>query len=330
MSRRRDEPSMPLVYILAASHSGSTLLALLLGSHPDICTVGELKASSLGDVARYRCSCGVAIKACSFWNALAEDMRAGGFRFDLERPGTDYGAIQGGWARLLLRPLHRGAGLERLRDWLLNSAPGWGGHLDRTQQRNAALARAVLARTGKRVIVDSSKIGIRLKFLLRNPAFDVKVLRLVRDGRAVALTYTDPARYADAAQGPLQGGGMGGSRDAERLPLAAAAHEWRRSQEEALAIVSLLAPGRWTELRYEDLCADTAGVLRRLFAFLGVDPAARFGLREAEHHVIGNGMRLDAGHEVKLDERWREALGPAQLRVFDEIAGALNRRLGYS
>jgi hypothetical protein len=326
----RLEPPIPLVYILAASHSGSTLLALLLGSHPEVCTVGELKANSLGDVSRYRCSCGAAIKECPFWTGLAADMRAQGLAFDLERPGTDYAAVPGAWARRLLRPLHRGPGLERLRDGLLRWAPGWDAHLARAQRANAALARAVLARTRRRVIVDSSKIGVRLKFLLRNPAFDVKVLRLVRDGRGVALSYMDPARYADAAQGALRGGGMGGSRDAERLPLAAAAHEWRRSQEEAAALLGGLEPGRFTQLRYEELCADTPAVLRRLFAFVGVDPAARFGLRETEHHVIGNGMRLDPGHEVKLDERWREALGPAELRVFDRVAGDLNRRLGYS
>ena len=41
-----------LVYILAASHSGSTLLAMLLSTHPEICTVGELKATNLGDPHR--------------------------------------------------------------------------------------------------------------------------------------------------------------------------------------------------------------------------------------------------------------------------------------
>ncbi len=320
---------LPLVYILAASHSGSTLLALLLGSHPDVCTVGELKANSLGDIRRYRCSCGAVITACPFWCGVADEMRAGGFDFSLERPGTDYNAIGGAWARRLLRPLHRGAGLELLRDWLLRMEPRWHSHLASTQRLNAALARAVLTRTGKRVIVDSSMVGVRLKFLLRNSALDVKVVRLVRDGRAVALTYMDPAHFADAAQQQLRGGGMGASRDSERLPMAAAAHEWRRSQEEGASIVGRLGPERWMQLRYEDLCADTPGALRRLFSFVGVDPGAKVGLRDTEHHVIGNGMRLDTGREVRLDERWREALGPTDLRVFDEVAGGLNRRLGY-
>ena len=44
--RGRGAPTnKPVVaYLLAASHSGSTLLAMLLASHPDVCTTGELKA----------------------------------------------------------------------------------------------------------------------------------------------------------------------------------------------------------------------------------------------------------------------------------------------
>jgi len=54
-----------LVYIMAASHSGSTLLAMLLNSHPEICTVGELKATSLGDPDSYYCSCRNKIRECA-------------------------------------------------------------------------------------------------------------------------------------------------------------------------------------------------------------------------------------------------------------------------
>ena len=36
-----------LAYVLAPSHSGSTLLAMLLASHPDVTTVGELNAAAL-------------------------------------------------------------------------------------------------------------------------------------------------------------------------------------------------------------------------------------------------------------------------------------------
>lgn len=320
-----------VAYLQAASHSGSTLLAMLLNSHPAVCTVGELKITALGDVQRYRCSCGALIRACPFWSGVSADLRAAGVDFEIGRPGTHFGAIESPLARRLLRPLYRGGSFEWLRDAALACTPGWRGFLAATQARNAALIGSVLARSGKQVIVDSSKIGMRLKYLLRNPALDVRVVRVRRDGRAVALTYMDPEHFADASNPALRGGGSGASRDAERLDAAAAAREWLRSNEEAEALLAGLAPERRLEVSYEGLCADTEGTLRRIFGFLGVDPAAeRPPFRAAVHHVIGNGMRLDSSSEVRLDERWREALSTQDLAVFDAVAGAMNRRLGYA
>jgi hypothetical protein len=217
-----------------------------------------------------------------------------------------------------------------LRDTALACVPGWRRHLAGVQARNAALAAAACEQAGKTVLVDSSKTGVRLKFLLRNPAFDVRVLRLVRDGRAVALTYMDPAQYADAANPALRGGGDGSSRDHERLPIESAAREWRRSNEEADALLAGVPHDRWLALRYEDLCADPAATLRRLFRFADVDPAAAADdFRACDQHVIGNGMRLDRTKEIRLDARWRLALHPAELSRFEAIAGKLNERLGY-
>ncbi len=319
-----------LVYILAASHSGSTLLAMLLGAHPEVCTVGELKLTSLGDIQRYRCSCREQITQCSFWSGICEDMAQRGLRFSITSPGTDFGSVPSRYVRRLLRPLHRGPVLEWIRDAALALSPTWRSQLPRIQALNAGLAACICARTGKTVIVDSSKVGIRPKFLLQNPALDVRVIRLTRDGRGVALAYTDPARFADANDPRLRGGGMGGGRGSERPSIADAAREWRRSNEEAEAILRRLDRSRWVEVRYEALCAQPEATLQRLCTFIGVDPRkALANLRAAEHHVIGNGMRLDAPGEVRLDERWRDTLGASDLRLFDAVAGAVNRRLGY-
>ncbi|HEX4913184.1 MAG TPA: sulfotransferase, partial [Vicinamibacterales bacterium] len=164
-----------------------------------------------------------------------------------------------------------------------------------------------------------------------NPELDVKVIRLVRDGRATALTYMDPEQYADAQQAHLRGGGSGLSRERERLSVQAAAHEWRRSNEEAAAIVRRLPHHQWTQVRYEDLCRDPHGTLAALCTFIGVDgapPIETFKTRE--HHVIGNGMRFDTSNTIAVDDRWRSALGAEHLRIFDHTAGALNRELGYA
>jgi hypothetical protein len=184
-----------------------------------------------------------------------------------------------------------------------------------------------------RVVVDSSKLGLRLKYLLRIPSLEVKVVRLIRDGRGVALTYINPSEFADAGNEDRRGGGSGISETMERhrgLDMRRAAREWRRSNEEADALLAGLPASQWLGVRYEDLCEDLAGTLRNLCSFVGVDPdRIVLDFRSVEHHVVGNGMRLDSTSNVRLDERWKTALNEEQLRVFESVAGDLNRRYGY-
>jgi Sulfotransferase family len=316
-----------LVYLLAASHSGSTLLAQLLGSHPELGTVGELKATSLGDPDRYRCSCGAFIKQCPFWARVRESMARRGLDFDITRAETDIRTGASPYVQRLLRPLHRGPAFEALRDAALALSPAWRAALPRIQRRSAALAASICEVTGKPLVVDSSKIGLRLKYLLRTPGLDVRVIRLIRDGRGVALTYVDPARFADAKDPSLRGGGTGADREAEKLSMAGAAREWRRSNEEAEAVLSGIDRSRWTQARYEDICASPRETLSRLFSFLGVADLEID--TKQERHVVRNGMRLDWQGDIRLDESWRKELGPEQLRDFDAEAGELNRRYGY-
>jgi hypothetical protein len=321
----------PIVaYILAASHSGSTLLAMLLGSHRDACTVGELKATSLGNPDTYRCSCGELIRACRFWRDVTARMAERGRPFDVLHAKTNINAGATPFVTRLLRPLHRGRLAEAMRDAALSLSPSWRANLGNFHALNASLITTLCERSDVRVVVDSSKIGIRLKYLLKNPDLDVRVIRLTRDGRAVALTYMDPSRYADATDPSKRGGGDGSDREGERLSIEDAAREWRRSNEEAAALVAGLPRARYVTASYEELCQSTDSTLNRIHAFLGLEPA---GLardwRSQEHHVIGNGMRLDSESAIRLDDRWKTALSPQDLAAFESEAGSLNRALGY-
>lgn len=322
-----------LVYILAASHSGSTLLAMLLATHPDVCTVGELKATNLGAPERYRCSCGEWIAQCPFWTEVSAEMAGEGMDFDITDAGTDFrSGADSNYTRRLSAPLQRGRVLEHLRDAAMWLSPEWRRRAPIIQRRNAALADVVCRLAGAKIIVDSSKIGGRLKHLLRNPQLNVKVIRLIRDGRGVALAYMRPDQYADAADTALRDGGAGGDRVAERQPMTEAARQWRRGNEEAEQILRRLAPDRWVQVRYETLCTEPDATGRRLLGFLGLDARQAVGIRRfrsVTHHVVGNGMRLDGRSHVTLDERWRDVLGGNELATFDAVAGKLNRRYGY-
>jgi len=305
---------------------------MLLGAHPQIVTIGEmtLSARAIGDLDRYRCSCGRVIKECEFWHKVKDGMAARGFEFDLAHAGTDYRAGMSRYAQRLLGPMYRGRALEGLRDVALGLSGAWRRQLPEVHRRNAALASVICEIKRAEIVIDSSKIALRLKYLLRNPGLDVRVIRLIRDGRAVALTYMDPAVFADARDPTRRAGGMGGDRANERLSIYRAAYEWRRCMEEAEHLLQGLDRSRWIEVRYEDYCRDSGAALKRLHEFLGVGPSGQpKDFRTLGQHVIGNGMRLDTTSEIRLDERWRKELTQADLRVFNRMAGQMNRQYGY-
>jgi hypothetical protein len=140
----------------------------------------------------------------------------------------------------------------------------------------------------------------------------------------------NPANFADASDPTLRQGGMGGDRSGECLTMEQAAREWRRSNEEAEAVLQRLDKSQYTESRYESLCLNPDETLHRLFTFIGVDPTKRFtNFRNTEHHIVGNGMRLDSTSEIHLDERWRNELSRNDLAQFDSVAGDMMRKSGY-
>jgi hypothetical protein len=319
-----------IAYILAASHSGSTLLAMLLGAHPEICTVGELKLNKLGNIDDYRCSCGKPITKCNFWVEISSKMRKKGIPFRLDAAGTNIGHIKNRYIYNLIKPLHRGVILEAIRDAALFLSPVWHHHLREVQKRNSALITTLQEVSGAKVIIDSSKIGVRLKYLLRNTDLDVFVIRLVRDGRGVALTYMDPSNFADASDPALRNGGRGNSINSEYPSIAQAAYEWRRNNEEAEFSVKRLDKSRLIRVRYEQLCQDPDQTLNKICEFLNVSKYdTKQGFRSIQQHVVGNGMRLNASSEIQLDERWKTTLTKENLRIFNSIAGEINRKYGY-
>lgn len=304
-----------MAYILSASHSGSTLLAMLLGSQNKACTVGELRAPSMGDTEMYRCSCGKKIKECLFWVSVGNAMAKRGIEnFDITNAGTSIYEVPGSYARRLIEPLQRGPVLEALRDAALALSPTWRNYLRAVQFRNASLVEVLARLTEAELVIDSSKAVLHLKYLLRNPRLNIKVVHLIRDGRAVALS--------------LIGHGLNCSTREETV--AAAAREWRRSNEAAECLIELLPSTQWLRVHYEELCRQPEAILRRVCEFLDLHPdQITMDFRAREQHVLGNEMRLKSTSEIRLDERWRTQLSATDLEAFNRVAGPLNQQFGY-
>ena len=293
-----------LVYIHSASHSGSTLLAQQLARHPQVATVGELSGTVYRARPGYKCSCGTELVHCGFWRDIEAAMAKRGFDFRATTAATDIRNTRNPLVRRLLRPLHHGPVLEMVRD--AGVAVFGKQHVEAQRRLKTALIDSVIERTGKPVLVDSSKSGLQLKYHLRNPALDVKTIFLVRDGRGVALSIK---RNQDST-------------------LPQGAYDWRRTNEEARTMASRMHRSTWIPLHYEELCADPDATLDKLWKFIGVAPATP---EEApEYHVLGHGSRMKGATRIQVNEKWRSDLSPEDFRTFEAIGGRLNRKLGYA
>lgn len=301
-----------LCYVASPSYSGSTLLTFLLGTHPDVSTVGELKGRLYASLeAPERCSCGSPVVDCPFWNAVRERLESRGVPCDLRDIDAYFHAPHSRVVDALLRARVRGPGFEALRDAALRGWPGARRELARLVERNRALADAICEVQGGRVLLDSSKDATRLKFLADSGAFDLRVLHLLRDGRGTANSF----------------------RKRDRYPVERGARRWRTAHESFLALFERLPSGRVLRVHYEDLARDPRATVDAVLAFLGLatGPAGGASLdwRGAPHHVFGNEMRLADTSEIRIDESWREELSPADLAAFARAAGGRNRAFGY-
>lgn len=296
------------VYIISPSFSGSTLLTFLLGIHPEIATVGELKASAMGDIELYDCSCGERIRSCPFWTAVTAEMHNRGMNFNLANFGTQFCAREHSLANRILTARLRNAAFEFVRGIALRVLPEARRTFRRILETNFALSEVVSNLQVGTVFLDGSKDPIRLKYLLAADMWDIQVIHLMRDGRGVANSYMK--HYG--------------------ISMLTAAIEWRQAHEAAERLRARLPESAWIKVHYEHLCRDVDPTLRNIFGYLGLESdAASQDFHSIENHILGNTMRLSNSSEISLDEKWRSELSVADLAAFDRVAGNMNRKHGY-
>lgn len=308
--------SFRVAYLASSGRTGSTLLDLLLGNHPEVIGLGEVHRLHLWAAApgEHTCSCGRPVPGCPFWSRVRDRLAA-----DLGRPDLDLAAFP----TCVPKPasgLHRR--VPRLLDLLRAAGTGWmwrtaaraapSVRAEREATRNSlAVFRAVAAVSGRPVLVDSTKDAGRLACLELEAPGLLRVIHQVRDGRAVAAS----AMRRDG------------------VPMETAARSWRRVNGNLLLVLRRFPAERVIRTRYEDLCASPESEMDRILRFLGAGPARPGAvLRKEEAHIIGgNPMRYRRDETtVAADERWRTELGKEDLGVFERIAGEMNRGFGYS
>lgn len=297
-----------LVYVLSPGHSGSTLLGLLIGAHPQVATVGEVKVVPASFHNAETCACGTPMTQCAFWMRVNAKLQERGLDLRSERFQVHARGGAGVIERVATSQVREGCG-EFARTLLLHAWPPAGVVWRRLRQANRALVDSVCDVVKRPVFLDTSKDASRLRFLAETRAFDLRVLHLIRDGRAVA--------YSLIKKG---------------TPAQTAARDWVHEHEQARRLYRQWpAPQHtWMQVSYEQLCEDPVGALRAICGFVGLhyDPCM-LEFREWESHILGNRMRLTSDHTIALDTSWQEKLSDADLATVSRVTAPLNHAFGY-
>jgi hypothetical protein len=284
MSRENLKPSTRVIYICSDTRSGSTLLDQMLGSHPEITSVGEIcniNAYATLDRSQYDpahelcCSCGgdlagrASHKQCPFWSRLRE--RVGplsNLQLNLRRS----------------HPFLLAAVMRYPRLYPLLSSYG----------RKSFVIFDAIGGT----VVDSSKGAFRFLALYAARPKAVKAIMLTRDYRAVVHSKMKRGRSLEQS-----------------------ARHWRDASRHMLTVERLVPASQRTRVRYEDLCTNTEEVMRDLCAFIGVgfDPAV---LRRSPdtHHLGGSPSKFE-NRPIRLDDRYLTAFTDAEKELMARIVG---------
>ncbi|MCB8920918.1 MAG: sulfotransferase [Ardenticatenaceae bacterium] len=298
-----------LIYIAGASHSGSTLLDLLLGNHSAISGMGEIHRLSLQPETRL-CSCGETINNCPYWNKIAH-LTAIEFGLPIIKweefcvthiVGTKYlrkfpTALDLGLIAGQMSLLKIGSFLSSdIKKYINMAANSW-------------LLFDVIAKVQKAsYVVDSTKSAGRMKVLYLTRPKNTRIIYLVRDGRAVT---------ASAIRRGQQ--------------MSQAAKLWQRVNKNLLLMMRTIPQESILTVFYENICRNPEREMRKISAFLNAPYESimtKLNISKT-HNIPGNPMLFEREQEIQIDERWKSQLTSFELKIFDDIAGNLNRHFGY-
>jgi hypothetical protein len=289
-----------ILYIAGWGRSGTTLLDNVLGQVDGMVSTGELhNLWQRGLVDARDCGCGLRLRDCAFWGRVFDLGFGGVEEVDAAAAIRAQGSIHTRHVLEVARAQRRGS---TMRD--VAYAP----HLKR-------LYDGIAAASGARVIVDSSKYPVDAIVAAGLPGYDVYVVHMVRDPRAVAYSWS---RRKDVRDKAKDGGIL------PRVGILRSTLVWQ-VYNTVIASADRRVVGRSHYLRvnYEDFATRPAEVLARVFELVGEAPPepplvsdGRVEL-SATHTAGGNPDRFRSGTTViRLDSSWRTRMSrPRQLAV---------------
>jgi hypothetical protein len=336
------ETPVKVLKITGLGRSGSTILDVVLGNHPQIESVGEagnivrngwISRESLRGIPKDKlrvpiCTCGKRLdvlyvdtpeEACPFWSSVRREWveRTDGDSIESYPKLQHDFELKRRWSRYGLDSLPR----------LLYERHRPSASFRSYARLTRAFFESIRAVSGKPYIVDSTMVPIRTLALANVEGIELYVIHLVRDGRGVITSLRK------SFEKDLQAGIRWHH---ESRPMWKTIIRWQVVNLASEWVCTQLGPERTMRLRYEDFVADPKAALERIgrlmkLDFTDVAEAASSGKpMQAGHNIGGNRTKKSGTITLRPDAKeWKSALSPTEQRLSWVLLGWLMRRYGY-
>jgi len=308
-SNKHKKTEKKLVFIISSSHSGSTLLDMILGAHSEIFSLGEIiNFPRAAKSTTIPCVCGVSVSKCKFWAPIIEDLS-----YDMININDRIEIKLSKQEKLkLLIPFYHFTITKNI-------------DIDRNFEILRDLYNLVYAKSKCNILVDSSKYWgrpIYLKKMLKS--YSIYVLHIVRDGRGVLNSgikrknkvkqytensYTSELEYENNI-----------------------INNWMKTNLFSSIMLKNIFKRKYMLVKYENICNNPYRVLKNISNLLNIEfenKMVNFG-DQIHHNIGGNHMRLDKNLFIKkVDDEWKIKLVKNQLKLFNRKAKWLNKFYGY-
>lgn len=294
-----------LIYIASDVRSGSTLLDLMLGSHSEVSSVGEIqfltdhfRRQGMGHSWDWKCTCGKDFNDCEFWSKINGLVK--------EKTGDNISDRET-WVRRVKQPFP----YLTLPNFLFKRMCENKSSLSKGLDASSfcwEVVDSISEQTGNTVVVDSSKNAEQFRYLYCWRPSSIKMIHLIRDGRGVV--YSKMTRAGDTSR--------------------KATKNWVLENLKISLIKRMVRKSNRMTIKYEDLCENPQKEIEKVLEFLNVSNENSLLSKEDRHNVCGSPHRFDwKDMEINLDERWKAGLSSESKKTFNTFGGWLNRIYGY-
>ena len=279
---------LKVIYLMGSGRSGSTLMNIIFGNHPEVVAPGELNNVNRLKQKKFTCSCEARVEDCDYWKAVMEDwvIKSSESRISSylqKMPLIEKAKSPFAWLKLML------------------NYPGQSKYFKDYLDSTYDFLKSIQTKSNKSVIVDISKNPLRAYAFMQHPNIDLRLIHLVRDARGVSWSLNKFVKVEVKQQKV--------SRTALFWVVVNRLSNFVRKKAKHSGLI-----------RYEDFVQNPEETTREICEICDIDPQPIIDIikgdvaLEDSHIMAGNKLRRQKSITLKLDTAWRDNLGPKKLK----------------